>query len=273
MDELDHLGWVVRRSYEIGRMQFGVRTNSEACGEWLDETFSEYRVDDETAPYLSLLVADGDDGQVGKRFHILYEESRALVRTRDLRLAGEMLFAQFEHLQASERADRIYVEAGVVRLGDVVGLVPPILAPYLGTLGHRALERSGLELPVSTFVAIEAESGRVVPPPRMLDVPADALERLAEIHAVDGRERRGTVDAPIDVDVVCFIGLAEEPVRAYSPGRAAHLLATRALNLDQIGGGGLEGVGRLVEKARCYEIQSSRPKTTLEALIHALLPA
>ena len=128
--------------------------------------------------------------------------------------------------------------------GDVVGLVPPILAPYLGTLGHRALERFGLQLPVSTFVAIEAESGRVPPLPRMLDVPADALERLAEIHAVDGRERRGTVDAPIDVDVVCFIGLAEEPVRAYSPGRAAHLLATRALNLDQIGGGGLEGVGR-----------------------------
>ena len=84
-------------------MQFGVRTNSEACGEWLDETFSEYRVDDETAPYLSLLVADGTTAQVGKRFHILYEESRALVWTRDLRLAGEMLFAQFEHLQASER--------------------------------------------------------------------------------------------------------------------------------------------------------------------------
>jgi hypothetical protein len=273
MDALDHLGWVVRRSYEIGRLQFGVRTNSEACGEWLDETFSEYRVDDKTAPYLSLLVADGDDGRVGKRFHILYEESRALVRTHDLRLAGEMLLAQFEQLQSRDRADRIYVDGGVVRLGDVVGLVPPILPPYLGTLGHRVLERTRLELPLTSFVAIDAESGRVVPPQRTLHVPADALDRLAEIHPGNGRERRGAVEEPIDVDVVCFIGLADEPVRTYSPGRAAHLLATRTLNLDRIGGAGLMGVGRLVEKARCYEIQSSRPKTTLEALVQALQPA
>jgi hypothetical protein len=255
-------------------MQFGVRTNSVACGEWLDETFSEYRIDDETAaPYLSLLVADRDNGRVGKRFHILYEESRALVRTHDLRLAGEMLLAQFEHLQAGDRADRIYVDAGVVRLGDVVGLVPPIMPPYLGTLGHRVLERSGLELPLSSFVAIDAGSGRVVPAQRTLDVPADALDRLADIHPGNGRERRGAVDEPIDVDVVCFIGLAEEPIRTYSPGRAAHLLATRTLNLDQIGGAGLVGVGRLVDKARCYEIQSSLPKTTLEALVRALQPA
>ena len=202
MDELDHLGWVVWRSYEIGRMQFGIRTNSEACGEWLDETFSEYRVDEETAPYLSLLVAGDENGQVGKRFHVLYEESRALVRTHDLRLVGEMLLAQFDHVQASERTDKVYIDGGLVRLGDVVGLVPPILPPYLGTLGHRVVERSGLELPVSGFVAVDLESGRVVSPRRALDVPADALDRLTEIHPTNGRERRVTVEEPIDVDVV-----------------------------------------------------------------------
>src|SRR3972149_5964070 len=143
MDALDHLGWVVHRSYEIGRMQFGVRTNSEACGEWLGETVSQY--------------------PGGARAH-----------PPPPRRAGERRLAQFEHLQASERSDRIYVDAGVVRLGDVVGLVPPILPPYLGTLGHRVLERTGLELPVSAFVAIDAEPGRVVPPQRTLRVPADA---------------------------------------------------------------------------------------------------
>jgi hypothetical protein len=272
MDELDHLGWVVWRSYEIGRMQFGIRTNSEACGEWLDETFSEYRVDEETAPYLSLLVAGDENGQVGKRFHVLYEESRALVRTHDLRLVGEMLLAQFDHVQASERTDKVYIDGGLVRLGDVVGLVPPILPPYLGTLGHRVIERAGLELPVSGFVAVDPESGRVVSPQRALDVPADALDRLTEIHPTNGRERRVTVEEPIDVDVVSFIGLSEEPVRTYSPGRAAHILATRTLNIDPLGGAALEGIARLVEKARCYEIQSSRPKTTLEALVQALQP-
>jgi hypothetical protein len=273
MDELDHLGWVVWRSYEVGRMQFGVRTNSRACGEWLDETFSEYRVDEETAPYLSLLVADDDDGQVGKRFHVLYEESRALVRTRDLRLVGEMLLDQFENLQARERADRVYVEGGLVRLGDVVGLVPPILPPYLGTLGHRVIERAGLELPVSSFVTVDGESGRAVSQQRAVDVPADALDRLAGLHSANGGERRVTVTEPIDVDVVCFIGLAEEPVRTYSRGRAAHVLATRTLNIGALGGAGLEGVVRLVEKARCYEIQSSLPKTTLAGLLQALQPA
>ena len=172
--------------------------------EWLDETFSEYRVDEETAPYLSLLVAGDENGQVGKRFHVLYEESRALVRTHDLRLVGEMLLAQFDHVQASERTDKIYIDGGLVRLGDVVGLVPPILPPYLGTLGHRVVERAGLELPVSGFVAVDPESGRVVSPRRAPRRPGrrarpanrDPTPRTAERGVSPSRNRSTSTSSP-----------------------------------------------------------------------------
>ena len=32
MDSLNHLGWVVYKSYEIGGYVFGIRTNSELAG-------------------------------------------------------------------------------------------------------------------------------------------------------------------------------------------------------------------------------------------------
>ena len=98
MDSLDHLGWVVEQSYEIADTQFGVRTNSEACAAWLEEAFGEYRVDDDTSPYYSLRVAEEDENGVGKRFHIVYEESRALIKTLELRDAFDCLLAQFEHV-------------------------------------------------------------------------------------------------------------------------------------------------------------------------------
>lgn len=273
MDELDHLGWVVHRSYEVGGVQFGVRTNSEAGGAWLDETFAEYQVEDETHPYYSLLVSNGDGPRLGRRFHILYEESRALVRTHDLRIAGEALLSQFDQLQARERHDQVYVEAALVRLGDVVGLVPSILPPYLSTLGHRVLDRSGLELPITTHVALDTVSSRVVNQPRTLRVPADAVDRLAGIVPSNGRQRVAAAHDALDADVVCLLGLADEPVRRVSAGQVAHVLSTRILNLDFVGGTGIETVARLAGRTRCTEIHSSTPKETLEALLQALQPA
>ena len=138
MDQLNHLGWVVHHAYEVGGVQFGVRTNSPAFGDWLNDAFSEYRVDEEDiAPYYSVLVEANGDG-VGKRFHIVYEESRALIKTLDLKQVGESLIAQFEHVGSRARDDAVYVEGALVTYGDVVALVSPILPPYLATLGHRA---------------------------------------------------------------------------------------------------------------------------------------
>ncbi len=194
------------------------------------------------------------------------------MRTHDLRIAGEALLSQFDQFQARERQDHVYVEAALVRLGDVVGLVPPILPPYLSTLGHRVIGRSGLELPTTTHVAVDAVSGRVVRQRRTLHVPVDALDRLAELAPSNGRDV--TVEpAARDADVVCLIGLDDEPVRPVSAGQATHVLATRILNLHVVGGTGLEAVARLARRARCCEIRSATPKETLDALLRALQPA
>ncbi len=274
MDELDHLGWVVRHAYEAGGVRFGLRTNSPAFGEWLEDTFSGYRVDDEDIrPYYSVLVADESGDPHSKRYHILYEESRALVKTLDLGQVGEALVAQFEHVSARTRDDAIYVDAALVTYGDVVALVPPILPPYLATLGHRALDRSGVRFPLASYVAVGPGSGRVVPASPSVNVPDGALERLGDIAPPGPRNAQVETNGSVHVDVICFLGLAEELVVPSSPGSSLHLLGTRIINLDQTGGSGLQGVARLVDGAKCYEIQSSTPKTTLEGLVQALQPA
>lgn len=270
MDQLNHLGWVVHHAYEVGGIQFGLRTNSPDFGEWLDDVFSEYRVDEEdVSPYYSVLVENNSHG-VGKRFHIVYEESRALIKTLDLRQVGESLIAEFEHVGSRARDDAVYVDAALVTYGDVVGLVPPILPPYLATLGHRTLDRSGVRFPVANFVAVEPGSGRVVPVTPQITVPRSALKRLEGIAPPGSRNAQVETNGPVEIDIVCFLGLAEEPVSPHSPGNSLQLLATRILNLEHVGGDGLRSVARLVDLAKRYEIRSATPKETLAGLVKAL---
>lgn len=275
MDQLDHLGWVVQHAYEVGDVRFGVRTNSTACAAWLDDVVGTYRVDDdEVRPYYSVLLADGSDDDQTKRYHIVYAESRALVRTLDLGLVADCLLAQFEHVAAFDRDDAAYVNSGLVMLGDAVGLLPPILPPYLATLGHRKLARSGLDLHVSPFVAVDLETGAVMPLTSALEAPKDAAARLADVAGGNGhRDLRGTVTEPMKVDVTCFIAFVDEQVREVPAGRAAHLLSTRIDNLHRVGGAGIEAVAKLAAGATSYDISADTPKDALASVIAALQTA
>jgi hypothetical protein len=261
---------VAHRSYEVAGVQFGVRTNSEGVAQWLDATFGEYRIDDESAPYYSILFGTSADGSVGKSFHILYEESRALVRTLDLRAVGEVLIGQFEHVAAAERDDAVFLDSAAVRLGDIVAVVPPIIPPYLANLSRRAIDRTGLKLPGTTYVALELGSGRLIPTPPTLGLPADAADELAALTPPRRREELARVEEPVNADLVCFIGLAEEPITPYSPGRGAQLLAARILNIERVGGLGIETVAALVKEAPCYEMRSAKAGDTLDTLAELL---
>ena len=84
------------------------RTRRTSRSGWI-ETFGEYGTDDETEPYYSILLGTNDNGSVGKCFHILYEERRALVRTLDLHAVSDVLVGQFEHVAAAERDDAVFV--------------------------------------------------------------------------------------------------------------------------------------------------------------------
>ncbi|HEU0303126.1 MAG TPA: hypothetical protein VFR32_00960 [Gaiellaceae bacterium] len=247
-----------------------MRTNSEAVDRWLAETFGEYEVDEPTAPYYSVLFGASENGKVGQSYHILYEESRALVRTLDLRTLGEVLVGQFEHVAAAERSDLVFLDEALVRLGDVYALVPPIIPPYLANLSRRVIDRTGLKLPGTTYVALDPASGAIVPAGLTLDLPTDAPEALAALAPTKRREELARVTEPVRPDLVSFIGLAEERVTRYSPARAAQILATRILNIDQVGGAGVEAVATLVRGTPCYETRSAQVEETLEILVELL---
>lgn len=272
MDELDHLGWVVQQSYEIGQFLVGVRTNSEPFAAWLDDALAEYRTSEKAAPYYSILVAEGEDRTPGKRFHIIYRESMALTRSFDLGAVVRTLLAELEALLFHSRDDAIYADAALVGTDGVTGLVLPSLTiPYVGTLGRRV--QRDLRLPVAGQVAIDPDSGRAVPVQSQLAVSPRSLEHLAKLAPTDGGDDRIVVERPLEVDAVCFVALAEEPVRPVSRGFAVFQFAGQVVNLAKMGEAAVEGLGRLAERARCYEIQTKTPQSTFDALLAALRSA
>ncbi len=267
-DQLEHLGWVIERSYEIGGVRFGVRTTSEAFGDWVEYTLAKYRLDAPVDPTYSFLVGDGS-GALRQRTHIYYKNSYAVVRTRDLFTLGKTLLAEVESISFDERADATYGEFALVGADDRIALVPSVLVAYISLLGRR-LERSGLILPAEMTVAIDNDSGMVVPVPPHLDVPDDALARLKQIAPGNGAGDRFSVTHPLEPDLVCTIGLGEERLRPVSRARALYCLAPYVRNLSALGAGALDGLALLVEGAECYEVRTATARETLEALSVAL---
>ena len=138
---------------------------------------------------------------------------------------------------------------------DVVGaptLVPSSLAPGLAKLGRRA-GKLGVGIPGELTVAIDMETASVVPVRRMLDVPVDALERLADACPWEGRDGLRFVDAPEAVQA--FLVPASDPEAPLELARKGYALANLAgwtLNLHIVGGRGLDALGRFVERTPAY---------------------
>jgi hypothetical protein len=270
MDELNHLGWVVQRSYEIGPWIFGIRTNSEAVGDWLDATLDEFEVGDPTEAVYSILVAE-DGKRIGKRFHVLYDESRVHVRSFSLAHIGRRLLAELEGFAAADRTDALYAKMALMRYGERVGLVPSLLVPYLLMLGSRA-ERRGLHMPDHTFVGIDLETGLVRSDVRpILPIDIDAAARaLAAVDPDGPPDEPEPLGPPVAPDVLYSIGLEDDPVIHLGPAHAAYLAAHHAVNLIALRSAGLDALGRLAERTRCLEIRSSNTRETLELLCQTL---
>src|SRR5206468_342091 len=114
MDELNHLGWVVYKTYAIGGYMFGIRTNSLECGEWLETTLAAYEVvDEEAEPYFSLWVPEEAEG-VGKQYYILYRESEDLLRTLEPARLAERLLGELVPFTLRKKDDAVYLDACVV---------------------------------------------------------------------------------------------------------------------------------------------------------------
>src|SRR5712691_3178844 len=187
MDKLDHLGWVVSSSYAIGDVRFAVRSTSPAFGAWLTEALGAYEVADVEEFLYSVVVPEPPAHGKAKEFCILYKGSTAIVRTLDPITLGRGLLSELDGLGFHERDDAVYVTASIVDVGGAPTLVPSSLAPGLAKLGRRA-GKLGVGIPGELTVAIDLETASVVPVRRTLDVPDDALERLAAACPWTGRD-------------------------------------------------------------------------------------
>ena len=258
------------KSYEVAGLAFGVRSNSEAFAAWLDEALVTYRIPDELPSYYSILVAE--EGKPGKRFHVLYGETKVLARSRDLATIARVLFSQLELPLLPQRDDAIYAEMTVFASNGYRALAPGLLLPLLEAHSHREIERSGVVLPCSTTVAIDPDSGDVAPMPTVLDLPADALQRLPRPQT-DDAEPRVVVDGPLSIDAVVSLGEPIDSVGSVSKAEALYRMASHALNLSQIGNEvGIEGLRKTVEGADCFELTAGAWRSLLNGLAAVLRP-
>ena len=269
MQKLDHLGWVVDCSYKIGDKRFGVRTTSYAFAEWLDYALAAYRVKRKEDPYFSVVIADSDGSEAGqevggKKFHILYKGVTTAARTLDVGSIGRSFLAELEALSFRVRDDAIFLDATVVASGQATALLPTSVAHVIAALGGR-VKRAGLSIPEVRMVAVDRGSGRVIPIPRQIEMPDDALQRLEVLIPDGGRTRRGgpTSEAAIDVVMWPSAQVAEE-VLPLTRGSALHRLAGSAYNLDTLKGDALDGLGRLVGNSSCYQLTSGTAQEMLE---------
>jgi hypothetical protein len=262
---------VVSRTFEVGGHRFGIRTDSMAFCDWLDRTFRRYRVAGNEYPRYSVLISGAKGEQSGKSFNILYKQTMALVRTMDLSTLARALVFEMESLTFRERDDAIYTELGMLQTNGTRALVPGRFTSFLGRLGRRQIERAGVSLPGSMYVAVDPKSGRAVPAPPHLKIPEDAFERLSDIAPVNGSSDRVFVDEPLPVDVVFWVdNMSEVPFHPVSRGFVLGRLWTWTVNAGVIGKTAIEGLTKLVEPTRCYGLQISDSKVMLQNIVDAV---
>jgi hypothetical protein len=260
---------VVRYDYQIGETPVGMRTNSASFGAALDQVLATYRTEPrDTTPEYSILVGgENGEGGRGKKYHILYSGSSKIARTLSpLTLVSTLLSELGAHL-LPERADALYASAGAVNAAGVGGLIPTWLAVSFLSLGRR-VKKAGLTLAAERVVAVDLETGRLIPVPRTLEVPAGAEELLLEALPANGAPPDClVVERPTEIGVVCLSnGSGEDQTVPASRAYTVSMLAAQALNLRTLGVSGLEALSELVVRARCYDLPRSGAEGALGIL-------
>jgi hypothetical protein len=270
MTELDRLGWAVEGSFEFAGANVGIRTTSERFWGWLESALAEHRTARTSIPVYSIVTGEGPGkgGVAKERYHILYKGTIAIARTRDMQTLVETFRSDLESYLFEDRDDAIFADMNVVSRGGLNALVPASIVPFIGTLGHRRLDRSGLTLPAETAVALEPGTGQVMPIPRRIQLADGWRERLAEAFPPNGGDGRVIVEQSTRVDVVVSIGWGEEPLVPVSRGLGLYRLASHVPNLELLGGQTVADLVPVVEGARCFEMASTKPAQMLAALMH-----
>lgn len=257
------------RSYRVGTTAFGVRTTSESFGSWLDEAFSGYRIRSPEWPEYSVVVDGAEEAtrRGRRRFHVLYRGIGPLVRTFELATLARTLIAEFGSRLLTRRTDAIFTYAALLSWRGVNILGPSWLPSYLGQLG-RKVEKAEVSMPLASWVAVDPDSGQVVNAPVILDVPEDAIERLA---AADGSIRSADASlwpaTGVHVDAVITYVESMPGLELGPRAGALYRLTGLTANVATMHGVTVRGLGRLVERARTYEVGLGRPQQMLDAVL------
>jgi len=264
MRKLDRLGWVVEDWYRVGGATVAVRSTSAIFGDWLRWALADHvwdEPDDEIQyPLFSVVLADGSSGaeRVGRRFHILYHGTWDKVRTLDIRVLGRSVLDEFRRFLTYDASDFLYLPCALAANRDARILVPEVLMPALAKSGRRA-RRAGLVAPGASFSALDPMTGALVPLDTGLNIPQDAIERLAGAlpPGLSSEDPHLFVDAPVRADVVLAdVAMPLDPgIQSLTRSYTTTALASSALNLRSIGGTAIEAIAELVSRAGCYAIR------------------
>jgi hypothetical protein len=189
----------------------------------------------------------------------------------DLPTLGHALFAELESTMFDERDDAVYVEALALAMDGRIALVP---GSYLSTLWKlsRRLHNAGVRLPLARTVAVDRETGHVIPTKPTLEIPDDAIDRLTKAvgpeagailgvargrAAGNGHFERWTLEAPTQPVAVLTTGGDEGPRHPQSRGQAVYRLAGLTMNLPMIGVSALESLSLMAEQAQCFMLHGA----------------
>lgn len=260
----------MHRTYELGPAKVGIRTTSPAFGDWLDGVLDDKRVEEGTETHYSVVLPDAVSAEE-RRLNILYKGTMTIARTFDLPMLGKVLLGELESLSFPGRDDAVFVRASTARKDDATVLIPAPLVHHLTRL-RRHIERAGISVSPVQSVAVEVESGRLAPIAPRLGVPPDALDRLRRLAPTNGgADARMFVERCLDVDAVCWFAEIDAPLlEPMSRALTLHHLAAETVNLSTMGGRAIQGLRRLVERARCYALGGDDARDMLDALDHVL---
>jgi hypothetical protein len=264
---------VASRTLQVGDVKFAVRSTSEPFIDWVDLVFSDHILDEELKAYYSIVVPEEQQGAVRsvKEFSILYRGSATVLRSLHVPSVAEAFLKEVESLSFFERDDAIYAAVLPVQSNGTTAIVPETIVSALGSLG-RKVRRAKISLPIPGAVAIDPDTGRLVPPPVHLDLPADALDRLSQFVPAGGEGDRTRVDGPVDPDLILVWSWepSEMALVPVSRARAVHALTQLILNLDKVGQSALDALANMVSNARVYGIRNGSPEQNLDTVKTAL---
>jgi hypothetical protein len=267
----------VQQTFEFGRYLVAVRTDSKKFGKWLDKTFGDHKSSEELSPYYSVTVGEQEKGRVGKPFHVLRRESAELGRDLDLRVVANMLRAEFESLLFADWKDALYAETVIAWQNGSAALTSVPAGTRLNDV-WRKVDKAGLAVPLPGRIAVDPDSGRLVPIPRRLEIPDEALDELTRIAppGAKRRTRKPASEEPPRITAVCLPAQRPGPDVEYDLLRPASRAETvkaiaelHAVNLSLLGARGLEALARMTEGVPCYDLVHKNADELLGGLLQA----